>query len=66
MKTGDLISYDRFGGVWETTAPSNDPNDWGVGILLYTWWDGRQLADIIDENGCVRSISISYLISCDN
>ena len=56
MKTGDLISYDRFGGVWETTAPSNDPNDWGVGILLYTWWDGLQLADIIDENGCVRSI----------
>jgi hypothetical protein len=66
MKKGDLISYDRFGGTWEKNSPSNNPEDWGVGIFLYTWWDGRQLAEIIDEHGCVRSISTSYLILCDN
>lgn len=67
MKRGDLIQYDRYGGLWETVSPSLDPVDWGFGLFLSDEddVDAVRWATFLDERGMIRKFAICYLASID-
>ena len=67
MKRGDFVYYDRYGMRWDVNSPSQDPGDYGVGILVsepkieVAWDQEFDTFDVMQEDGVIRTFSVSYL-----
>jgi len=67
MLPGDLVFYDKCGGVIQTVFPFGDPYDQGLGIVvskvMQYYWNGEDVSWvwILDENGNQLDFALDYL-----
>lgn len=67
MSPGDLVYYDKCGGIAQTVFPFGEPYDQGVGMIVsyvmsYDYeGDLVEWVWIIDENGNKVDFALDYL-----
>lgn len=67
---GELVYYDRCGGILQTFFPFDNPHDAGIGVVVsdvksYQNEAGDDVywVEILDEDGTRKDIALDYLRS---
>lgn len=67
MLLGDMVYYDKCGGIYQGVFPFNEPYDQGLGLIVSSIMTYKYHGDdiswtwILDENGNRIEISLDYL-----
>lgn len=68
ISKGDLVHYDKCGGIFQMSFPFSEPDAEGVAVVIsqincYYDDDGNTVhwAEVLTDNGDIKQIALDYL-----